>query len=437
MQEFFKDTGIRKKRLLLTAFTITMVLAAACSVPSETSHGGEKKENVSETESGYEPGEHDKPEEGGKADTGDKAEQEEPLEGEAVMELCRDIYEEAAEAGTLGSLEVTEAVVNRLGGHGYTAVDWENQINMTNPETVMEFCESVDEERQAEATLLAISASGGLTKYQCRTKDGKTTVIREDYQWKNGRCEQAGKIRYAADTWQYTKEGYLLFGGSYDSKEDYVLTLSEGWDGAALRVQPLDETCREYSRSYLLPIGYGQNNLFLTDWSEEEFGALDFYDVFDRLYPILKGRPVPYKADENLNIGAEYQIPAEEFETVAASYFAIDKEELRERTAYVPEDGTYRYRPRGFYESDYSDIPFPEVTNYTENADGTITLFVNAVYPEEYASCAFSHKTVIRPLSDGGFQYVSNEVLPSGQELDLWWHSERLTEEEWEELYLP
>ncbi len=180
MQEFFKDTGIRKKRLLLAAFSITMVLAAACSAPSETSHGGEKKENVSETESGYEPGEHDKPEEGGKADTGDKAEQEESLEGEAVMELCRDIYEEAAEAGTLGSLEVTEAVVNRLGGHGYTAVDWENQINMTNPETVMEFCESVDEERQAEATLLAISASGGLTKYQCRTEDGKTTVIRED-----------------------------------------------------------------------------------------------------------------------------------------------------------------------------------------------------------------------------------------------------------------
>ena len=101
---------------------------------------------------------------------------------------------------------------------------------------------------------------------------------------------------------------------------------------------------------------------------------------------------------------------------------------------YIPEEGVYVYRPRGFYESEYPDIPCPEVTGYLENADGTITLIVNAVYPEEYTAKAFSHKTVIRPLPEGGFQYVSNEMLPSGQEPDLWWHSKRLTKEEWENL---
>ena len=49
-------------------------------------------------------------------------------------------------------------------------------------------------------------------------------------------------------------------------------------------VLSLDETCRELNRKYILPIGYERNNMFLTDWSEEEFAELDFYDMFDLFY---------------------------------------------------------------------------------------------------------------------------------------------------------
>ena len=52
----------------------------------------------------------------------------------------------------------------------------------------------------------------------------------------------------------------------------------------AYRVLSLDETCRELNRKYILPIGYERNNMFLTDWSEEEFAELDFYDMFDLFY---------------------------------------------------------------------------------------------------------------------------------------------------------
>ena len=93
-------------------------------------------------------------------------------------------------------------------------------------------------------------------------------------------------------------------------------------------------------------------------------------------------------------------------------------------TTYIPEDQTYEYRPRGFYEAEYPDIPYPEVVSYEEKNDGTITLTVNAVYPEENTSRAFTHKTVVRPLDDGGFQYVSNQIIFPEVGFEPWWHSE-------------
>ena len=244
-----------------------------------------------------------------------------------------------------------------------------------------------------------------------------------------------GRISYPAESWEYTKEGYLLFEGSYYSESYYVLSLSEEPEHTALRVQPLDEICRELNRMYLLPVGYGGNNLFLTDWSEEDFGNLDLYDLFDRFYGDVYEQPVPFIPDDDLDEGAVYRIPAEVFEHVIESHFQIDREELRKKAAYLPEDQTYEYRPRGFYEVEYPEIPYPEVGNYMENSDGTLTLTVNAVYPEENTSRAFTHETVVRPLADGGFAYVSNRIVFPEGGYEPWWHSDRLTEDQWKEVY--
>lgn len=87
-------------------------------------------------------------------------------------------------------------------------------------------------------------------------------------------------MRYPVDSWEYTKEGYLLFEGSHYSEIYYALSLSDEPEHTALRVLPLDETCRKLNRAYLLPVGYGGNNLFLVDWSEQNFENLNFYDLF-------------------------------------------------------------------------------------------------------------------------------------------------------------
>lgn len=200
-------------------------------------------------------------------------------------------------------------------------------------------------------------------------------------------------------------------------------------------MQPLDETCRELNRKFLLPIGYERNNMFLTDWSEDDFGNLDFYDMHDIFYPRMYGEPVPYAADDNLAVGAVYRIPQDEFEGVIMTYFNIDSETLQSKTLFHPEDRTYEYRPRGFYEVEYPEYPYPEVTGYTENGDGTIALLVSVVFPFADDSRVYTHEVVVRPLEDGGVQYVSNRIIPSEDNQEATWYMPRLTQDAWQEVY--
>ena len=233
-----------------------------------------------------------------------------------IAAVYRDIYDEAAEANTLGSLETLQRIVARLGENGYVDVDSENQVDMAGAEQTIEFCKAVDEKKRAALTIIVIK-DFGFRKFDLKTEDGNVNIVRGYYQYdKNGCLQNRNTVSYPADTWQYTEEGYLLFEGSYFSHENYVLTLSDTPEHTALRVLPLDEKCRELNRKYILPVGYERNNIFLTDWSEEDIEDLDFYDIFDKFYPILYKQSVPYAADESLAVGAVYQIPEEDRKSV-------------------------------------------------------------------------------------------------------------------------
>lgn len=354
---------------------------------------------------------------------------------EHIEEILSDLYDEATDTNTLGSLDMTQRMVSRLGENGYVAVDSGNQVDMTQAEQALAFCKAVDGEETAELTIIVVMEMG-IRKFDLKTEDGNVTVVRGYYQYdQNGRLQNRSTVSYPADFWQYTEEGYLIFEGSYFSDESYVLTLSDAPEHTVLRILSLDEKCREYNRKYILPVGYGKNNLFLCDWSENDFGDLDFYDLFDRFYPMIHGQPVPYMADENLGVGAVYQVPEELFENVIGAYINTDSETLHSKTTYIPQSAAYEYRPRGFYEAEYPDIAYPEVVGYTENEDGTVVLRINAVYPNGNTSKEFSHTTVIRPLNEDSFQYVSNEMILPEEDYSIWWHSKRLTEKEWKEIY--
>ena len=356
-------------------------------------------------------------------------------DADEIINICIELYEKAAEENKLADLETIRGIVNRLGENGYPAVDSRNQVNMTEAEQVLEFCEKVDAQEEAEITILEVRYLGGFVKYDLHTKDGNVDVVRSYYKYENGNMKREVTGNYQAEYWNYTEEGYLMFSGVLFSEELYVLTLSGAEEHTALRVLPLDETYRELSRKYLRPIGFEQNNMFIVDWSEEDFGDLNFYDMYDILYPKVNGQYVPYVADDNLSVSAVYQIPKAEFESVIMKYFNIDSETLQSKTVYYSEDSTYEYKPRGFEEVEYPEYPYSEVVGFTENSDGTITLTANVVFPYAGDPKVYAHEVVVRPLEDGGVQYVSNRIIPSEDNYRETWHTPRLTLEEWEELY--
>ena len=352
-----------------------------------------------------------------------------------IIEICSQLYKKASEENKIADLEMIRIIVNQFGENGYPAVDSRNQIDMTEAEQVEWFCEMVDTQEEAEITIIEVSYLGGFVKYDLETKDGNVDVVRSYYKYENGNMKREVTGSYQAEYWNYTEDGYLMFSGVWFSEELYVLTLSGAEEHTALRVQPLDETYRELSRKYLLPIGFEQNNMFIVDWSEDDFGELNFYDMFDLLYPKVYGTNIPYVADDNFGVGAVYQIPKDDFERVILPYFDIDSETLQSKTIYNAEDKTYEYKPRGFEEVEYPEYPYSEVIGFTENGDGTLTLTANVVFPYVGDSKVYAHEVVVRPLENGGVQYVSNRIIPSEDNCEETWHTPRLTAKEWDEIY--
>ena len=352
-----------------------------------------------------------------------------------IIEICSQLYKKASEENKIADLEMIRIIVNQFGEKGYSAVDSRNQIDMTEAEQVEWFCEMVDTQEEAEITIIEVSYLGGFVKYDLETKDGNVDVVRSYYKYENGNMKREVTGSYQAEYWNYTEDGYLMFSGVWFSEELYVLTLSGAEEHTALRVQPLDETYRELSRKYLLPIGFEQNNMFIVDWSEDDFGELNFYDMFDLLYPKVYGTNIPYVADDNFGVGAVYQIPKDDFERVILPYFDIDSETLQSKTIYNAEDKTYEYKPRGFEEVEYPEYPYSEVIGFIENGDGTLTLTANVVFPYVGDSKVYAHEVVVRPLENGGVQYVSNRIIPSEDNCEETWHTPRLTAKEWDEIY--
>lgn len=328
-----------------------------------------------------------------------------------------------------------ERVIQRLEEQGYAAIDSKNQINMVCADQAIDFCQAVEEKGQDDFMLTVISDTFQWIIYDFHCADGAVTVARNIYQYEDGDMQLEDSAVYTASDWKYTAEGYIMFSGSWYSEAYYLFALSDMQEKVALRVLPLDEKCRALNEAYMMPIGYVKNNMFLVDWSEDDFTTLDFYDLFDIFYHQIYGKEVPYEPSDNLGVGTVYQIPKVEFEHIMMAYLNIDSETLQQKTLYHTDTKTYEYRPRGFYEAEYPEHPYPEVVDYTENADGTITLLVNVVFPYEGLSKVFSHEVVVRPLENDGVQYVSNHVIPSEDNIEESWYKPRLTLAEWAEVY--
>lgn len=320
-------------------------------------------------------------------------------------------------------LNQTRTIIESMGSKGYIAVDVENQINMANAENAEMFLSEVAENRDAGCTILQVMYDKSFVRFDFKSGGNNVMITRRFYVRENNCFVEKNEENYKAYTWKYT-DGYLFFEryrmGGYDGDSAYT----------ALRVEPLDEKLRVLNRKYIKTIGYDSNNLFTTNWDESDMNKINYYDIYEALYKMKYGMSSPY-SDE----GVTYMIEGKLYEKVFQEYLPVSTDVLQHVNVYDVSRQMYQYRTRGMFDHSVTPlVPFPEVVDAEHNADGTITLIVNAVSEKDESGRLFTHKVAIKEKENDGFEYVSNDVLTMNKE-GIYWYRDRLSDKEWQEYY--
>lgn len=320
-------------------------------------------------------------------------------------------------------LNQTRTVIESMGSKGYIAVDVENQINMANAENAEMFLSEVAENRDAGCTILQVMYDKSFVRFDFKSGGNNVMITRRFYVRENNCFVEKNEENYKAYTWKYT-DGYLFFEryrmGGYDGDSAYT----------ALRVEPLDEKLRVLNRKYIKTIGYDSNNLFTTNWDESDMNKINYYDIYEALYKMKYGMSSPYSDG-----GVTYMIEGKLYEKVFQEYLPVSTDVLQHVNVYDVSRQMYQYRTRGMFDHSVTPlVPFPEVVDAEYNADGTITLIVNAVSEKDESGRLFTHKVAIKEKENDGFEYVSNDVLTMNKE-GIYWYRDRLSDKEWQEYY--
>ena len=311
---------------------------------------------------------------------------------ESVREIYKDIVIADAPSYSSGvsefSSEQQKAVVEQLGAAGLVSV--EEDTNMQNPEKIEMFYADYLNGQDSMVTVFEVQRDGliGAVTFIYRKERLQTYYI--GVRWKEGGIPeiQGTSVSNVAEI-KLTEKGYFIY--AYE----YVIahaSLRQYW-----RTEPLPEDCRELTEKYISVLSYVNYNVLVTNWNSSNVKDILMPCMYEDIYRISTG--------ENLKT-EDWKIPAEEYERIMTTYFPVSIEQLREYCGY--DEGSNSYEYEMIYASPYP--PFGEVVDYTKNADGTITLIVDGVWPDYNSDLAFRNTVVVQPFEDGTFRYLSNSI---------------------------
>ena len=265
------------------------------------------------------------------------------------------------------------------------------------------FWDAVQHQKTAEQEVITVRSSGILSYQLFSCGDGVTMVSGMLYPPDGGSALFFEKHQVL--DWALTDRGIFYYRIYPAGDKHYA-------DYAMLRLTPPDPELWDLNRTYIPTGSYTASNLFLTDWTENDFGALCFNDLWEYLYFHSQGEPFrpgeyPYIPERSC-----YKIPGALFEKIVLPYFDIDPVLLRKLAQYNAVEDYYPWRP--VETNDYVFLDFysidPEVTAYQVHPEGTITLTVQVLSTDLKTDCVFAHEVTVRPLENGRFQYVGNKV---------------------------
>ena len=331
-----------------------------------------------------------------------------------IVSLYRDLYDSAQkepaadrwEEQTLSQQSI-DAIEARLLERGLDVIDSSADCPgyFVNAEHFRQFWDSVQRDEEASQEVIAIRDSGALSYRLLTHQDGTTYVYSLVYSLAGD--EDPDYEMHQVYGAELTEQGNFYYRINPEDDCHYA-------NYTLIRLQKPDQELWELYSKYILAGGYTATNIFLTDWTEDDFSPLCFNDLWEYVYRYRTGTqfwPDGCAYDKSRNC---YLIPAAEFESAVLPFFKLDAQALRQLADYDAQTDSYPWRQvesndYAFYLSYYTIEP--EVTACRTNADGTLALTVEARSTDLGVDCLFSHEVTVRPMEDGGFQFVGNRVL--------------------------
>lgn len=331
-----------------------------------------------------------------------------------IVSLYRDLYDRAQkepaadrwEEQTLSQQSI-DAIEARLLERGLDVIDSSADCPgyFVNAEHFRQFWDSVQRDEEASQEVIAIRDSGALSYRLLTHQDGTTYVYSLVYSLAGD--EDPDYEMHQVYGAELTEQGNFYYRINPEDDCHYA-------NYTLIRLQKPDQELWELYSKYILAGGYTATNIFLTDWTEDDFSPLCFNDLWEYVYRYRTGTqfwPDGCAYDKSRNC---YLIPAAEFESAVLPFFKLDAQTLRQLADYDAQTDSYPWRQvesndYAFYLSYYTIEP--EVTACRTNEDGTLALTVEARSTDLGIDCLFSHEVTVRPMEDGGFQFVGNRVL--------------------------
>ena len=327
------------------------------------------------------------------------------------MELISDIYCSVYKGETANIVlkdETIHAMLERIKEEGYPVTTMEAYSNIENEESMDAFLKESKDGKSGSAVFYELHSDGSIGRNKF-TFDGKDMYFLDvNGIWNSSNEPVISYVSYTriAD-WKYTKEGWFC----YELCVPKPPEVTEVVNGSCLiRVKPMSKEYREMSKKCVQGIGYKGNNLLCSNWDMAHMEGLDYNGMYEYLYTMKYQKP--FHAEDYPN-----GIPKEVFESLIMEYLPITAEQIREYAVFDEEKQTYAMERLGCF--NYAPTSFgtslPEVTDIKENADGTITLTVNAVCDTMMCTgTVITHELTVQFAEDGSFKYLGNEILNDG-----------------------
>ena len=289
---------------------------------------------------------------------------------------------------------------------GYAVINSDSKYPayLENSKSFYKFWDSVSSKKTSSQDIISISSAGGLFYTSFQYYDDIKYKIGIAVEWnENNEPFVSLEENYEISDWDLINETNFYYktnlnGVPYD---DYSL----------IRLEQDNKNLYDLNAKYILPIGYANNNMFVSEWTYQNYNELCFNDLLEPFYKLKNNEYFPQ--DDYPLVREPYihsYIPAELFESTIKPFFVISLQEFRKRCLYDKEKNIYPWQEIGGANlSTYPRVE-SEVIKCRDNNDGTITLTVNARCNEYKTPCLFTHEVTIQVINNNEYHYLSNKI---------------------------